>query len=126
MLVYRTDDQPVDARIAIERLAGRLEELKSPAHDELMSVFIEFGEIESAIVDCLFPDRDGVHPLANALRAAAIQSAHALIASWRQETDRRGGTHQRFRQCVRRGAAAASPNHFSSDVRGICVLCAPT
>jgi hypothetical protein len=46
MLVYRTDDHLVEARLVVDRLAERIEGLKNPPHDELMSVFIEFGEIE--------------------------------------------------------------------------------
>src|SRR4051812_11806927 len=113
MLVYRTDDHPVDPRIVVDRLAERIKGLENPAHDELMSVFIEFGELESAIADGLFPDRDGVHPLANALRAAAIQSAHALISSWRQEADRRERSIERFRQCVRALAQQQFPRTVS-------------
>src|SRR3954469_4103172 len=116
MLVYRSDDHPVDARSLVDQLVDRVDGLKSPAHDELLSVFIDFGEIESAISDCLFPDRDGIHPLAGAMRAAAIQSAHALMSSWRHQTDLRDRSLERFRQCVRALAQQQLPRTVSLRV----------
>src|SRR3954468_5096639 len=116
MLVYRTDDHTVDCRILVDRLVDRIDALKNPAHDELTSVFIDFGEIESAIADCLFPDHDGIDPLASALRAAGIQSAHALITSWHQQTDLRDRSIEAFRQRLRALAQQQLPRTVSLRV----------
>src|SRR3954453_15084408 len=92
MLVYRSDDREVEARPVLESLVERLRSWKNPAHDEVLSSFVEFGELESAIVDSQFPHTDSLNSLTTAFRAAALEMGHALIASWRgesQERDRR-------------------------------------
>jgi hypothetical protein len=84
MLVYRADDTVVDAAAALDRLilkaASRIR-----THDQVTEFFIELAELESAIADRQFPDRDGLDPLTTELRATALRAAHALIASWAGE-----------------------------------------
>lgn len=102
MLVYRNDDEVVDTRQVFDRLVTRIEQLNRPGHDDVMSVFVDFGELESAIADRVFARADGIHPLATALRFAALQAAHALLASWRHEFDRRDQALATLLKCVRR------------------------
>src|SRR3982751_6861261 len=92
MLAYRSDDRKVETVPVFERLVERLRSLKNPAHDEVLSSFIDLGELEAGIVDSQFPRTDSVNSLTTAFRAAALQMGHGLIASWRgecQERDRR-------------------------------------
>lgn len=89
MLVYRSDDQVVDPARAIDRLRDRMAAAREFTHDEIISFFIDVGEIESAIADAVFPIADGIHPLTSALRSAALHTGHALISSWRGERGRR-------------------------------------
>src|SRR3954466_6085764 len=92
MLVYRSDDREIETGPVFERLVERLRLFKHPAHDEVLSSFIDLGELEAAIVDRQFPDTDSLNSIATAFRSAALQMGHGLICSWRgdrQERDRR-------------------------------------
>jgi hypothetical protein len=101
MLIYRSDHDVVPAGELLQRLSNRIAALKAPAHDEVISVFIDLGEFESAIADSLFPNEDGIHPLTDALQSAARQSAHALISSWREESQARDRAIQQLEQRLR-------------------------
>ncbi len=101
MLIYRSDHEVVAVAEALDRLSDRIAALRAPQHDEVISVFIDLGEIESAIADHLFPNKDGIDPLTDRLRSAALQSAHALISSWREESDQRDGAIERVQQHLR-------------------------
>jgi hypothetical protein len=85
MLVYRADDTPVDTAAALDRLILKAASGVTRSHDAVTELFIEVAEVESAIADRQFPERDGLDPLTSALRAAALRAAHALIASWAGE-----------------------------------------
>jgi hypothetical protein len=85
MLVYRADDTPVDTAAALDRLILKAASGRIHTHEAVTEVFIDLGEIESAIADRQFPDRDGLDPLTTGLRTAALRAAHALIASWSEE-----------------------------------------
>ena len=88
MLVYRNDEDLVDARSAWRTLVRRADALtQSSAHDEVTALLIETGEIESAVVDRLAPERDGCHPLAAGLRLASLAAGRLFIASWRSSDD---------------------------------------
>ena len=89
MLIYRSDDEAVETEAALDRLIDRVATLNNPTHDQVTSVFIDLGELESAVDDRLFPDSDGNHPLADAWRSAAVSAARALMSSWRGEIERR-------------------------------------
>ena len=98
MLIYRSDHDVVSAVGLLKRVSDRIAALRAPEHDEVISVFIELGELESAIADCLFPHRDGIHPLTDGLRSAALQSGHALISSWRGDSAARDRAIERLKE----------------------------
>ena len=112
MLVYRTDERGVDAREALNHLIARIESLERPTHDQVISVFIELGEFESAIADRCFPKEDGIDALTEALRTAALASGHAVIASWRGELDGRDRAVARLQHSVR----ALQPSQLPATV----------
>ena len=82
MLVYRADDTPVHTAAALDRLIVKAAPGGTRTHDALTELFIDLTEVESAIADRQFPERDGLDPLTTALRAGSLRAAHALIASW--------------------------------------------
>jgi hypothetical protein len=85
MLVYRADDTPVETADALDRLIVKAAPGGTRTHDALTEIFIDLAEVESAIADRQFPERDGLDPLTTSLRAASLRAAHALIASWAGE-----------------------------------------
>ena len=88
MLVYRVDEAPADARDAWRRIQQRVRQLgDSPAHDAATSLLIDLGELESAVLDRLFPDKDGVGAVAAALRAASNAAGRVFRASWRSRPE---------------------------------------
>jgi hypothetical protein len=89
MIVCRNDERTVATAPgweALLRAAGAL--VRDRSHDAVVSLVVELGEMEAAVADRLFPDRDGLHPIAMALRRASVAAGHVLVASSRGERDR--------------------------------------
>lgn len=83
MLIYRDDERPVETAAEWRALAARVDRLAPlPSHDEVTSILIESGEIESAVLDALFPDADDRHPLADALGRVTHAAARLLVTPW--------------------------------------------
>jgi hypothetical protein len=89
MLVYRADERVVDTLPMLERLIRTCDRLERPTHDAVTELFIDVAEFEAGVADRLSPNRDGLSPLITHLRRVSLRSAHALIASWRNEPARR-------------------------------------
>jgi hypothetical protein len=88
MLAYRTEAEPFAPPAAWQALSARVEALTPAAsHDAVTAVLVDAGEIESAIADRLFPDRDGLSPLAAALRRTSLDAAAWFLGSWRRAPD---------------------------------------
>ncbi|MGH8638140.1 MAG: hypothetical protein ACREUZ_13485, partial [Burkholderiales bacterium] len=84
VLVYRSDERPIDARVAWQAIVRTVAGLpSSPSHDAVTFVLIELGEIEAALADALFPGRDGLDPVADALRHASLAAGRLFRASWK-------------------------------------------
>jgi hypothetical protein len=82
MLVYRDDGEPIDPARAWASIRAQAFALEvSASHDAVTAFLIELGEVESAIVDALFPERDGRDPLAAALRDASLAAGRLFGAS---------------------------------------------
>jgi hypothetical protein len=109
MLVYRSAERQASTAAALDSLIRTAESASHPTHDALTEIFIDLGEIESAIADRLFPHRDGLHPIATVFRNAALRSAHALIASWSSERATRDRELARMLEHLRRLPRAALP-----------------
>ena len=91
MLVYRSDDTVCDSATELAAVLRQADAARSaPSSDAIVELFIDFGQLEAAIVDRLFPNRDGLHPIADALRHASVRAGHALLAS--SYDDREGAT----------------------------------
>ncbi|MGE0082714.1 MAG: hypothetical protein AB7U81_15655 [Thiohalomonadaceae bacterium] len=83
MIVYRHHDEPVVPAGVLTRLASRL----AAEHDAeaLLSLLIEFGELESAVTDALFPAQDELNPAVARLRDTALALARAWWRAHRNE-----------------------------------------
>ena len=85
MIIYRDQRSQADPRRLLTGLQGRvarLAHLRSGSHDLVVDILIEIGALESGLCDALFPEADGIHPLAQELRAASIAAGHLLWHSW--------------------------------------------
>jgi hypothetical protein len=85
MIVYRDQRYWADPHRLLSKLRGTADQHTSgsPAtHDVVVASLIEAGALESAIADALFPDSDGIHPLAVELRNASSALGHVLWHSW--------------------------------------------
>src|SRR4051812_27901480 len=88
MIAYRPDERLRDTHRELDALIQQAGAASPSIPDGVLALFIEAGEFEAAVADRLFPDRDGLHPSAEALRRGALAAAHAMIASWKGEPDR--------------------------------------
>jgi hypothetical protein len=84
MIVYRESWLRADPRRLLIQLCSDLQSSNGPAsHDGVVDALIAGGLLESGIADALFPEADGVDPIASHLRRAAVALGHALWHSWR-------------------------------------------
>jgi hypothetical protein len=89
MLAYRRDERlcrPAESLRSLERRIG--DALQGASHDTIRELFIDFGELEAAIADWVFPEKDGLHPITRTLRRGALSAGHALLASWKHDARR--------------------------------------
>jgi hypothetical protein len=85
MIVYRDQRYRTDPYRLLSKLRSTADRFVSgsPAtHDVVVASLIEAGTLESALADALFPDSDGLHPLATRLRDASSALGHVLWHSW--------------------------------------------
>ena len=68
-------------RVLTER-ARRLASSR-PDRAAVTSLFIDVAELTSAVADTLFPERDGLSPVTEALDGATTAAARAVVACWR-------------------------------------------
>jgi hypothetical protein len=85
VIVYRAAVEPIDPPHELRRLVQRTGALPPASchRSALSSIFIDVAELESAVADALFPDRDGLHPVAGGLAAATAAAARAVLACWK-------------------------------------------
>ena len=109
MLIYRDDERPVETAAEWRALAARVDGLpRVPSHDEVTALLIEIGEIESAVLDALFPAKDDRHPLADALGRVTHAAGQLLVASWR-DREAVAPAVERLRRAAGNVDAAALP-----------------
>ena len=85
MLIYREDARPVDPRVELARLRRAAAAAGTCSADTAVSLLIDAGELESAVVDAISPTADGNFSLSSALRAVSLAAAHAWL-----DADRKG------------------------------------
>jgi hypothetical protein len=108
MIVYRDASRAIDPGAELAALAGRMALAPAPTHDEAIEFLIEFGEIEAALADAIFPERDGIDPQARLLRGAALEFGRLAQATWRGASA--GERAERLRSALRAlDAARAMP-----------------
>jgi hypothetical protein len=80
VLIYREEDQRINTREALARVADAAPRSAASA-DAALSVLIDVSELEAAVVDAVSPERDGLDPLSCAMRDATLAAA----AHWSRE-----------------------------------------
>jgi hypothetical protein len=84
MIVYRDQRSRADPHRLLLQLKTAANRwcTTAPDHADAVELIIETGVLESAVADALFPERDGIHPLAQSLRQASIAAGHVLWHTW--------------------------------------------
>jgi hypothetical protein len=87
MIIYRVPEQTASCPRLLLRLGAdlhRLERSCSANHEQVQELLIEFGELEAAIADALFPEVDSINHIAQEFRQAALLLGHVFYRSWKQ------------------------------------------
>jgi hypothetical protein len=113
MIVYRDQRARADPRRLLAQLRAHLESLDPSSHDDVVDAFIAGGILESAVADQLFPQIDGMDPLARRLRVAALALGHMLWHSWRGDRDAASG----WRDAAVRRLQGPELQYFPASVR---------
>jgi hypothetical protein len=88
MIVYRDQRSRADPHHLLADLrAVTTRSQQVPPHEIVRDTLIAAGTLESAVLDALFPEADGVHPLAGLFRAASTSSGHALWHTWHNRAE---------------------------------------
>ncbi|HEX8985596.1 MAG TPA: hypothetical protein VF767_09200 [Bryobacteraceae bacterium] len=84
MLVYRTGTERVEPAAELRRLCAAPCATPCATREHAADLLIRLGQLESAIADWLFPESDGEHPTARAMRRASLAAAQAFAAPGRE------------------------------------------
>jgi hypothetical protein len=89
LIVYRDDGggTATDPSLSLAECRSRTLALLAggrPSHDDVMTLLIELGVLEAAVADALFPESDGLSPLADAFRGASSAAGRLFRLSWHE------------------------------------------
>jgi hypothetical protein len=90
MIVYRDQLLRAESRTLLDALRSRVARLNSVTTtrpEAVVPALIEAGTLESAVVDAIFSEADGIHPLTSALRRVTVSLSHVLWHSWENAAD---------------------------------------
>jgi hypothetical protein len=85
VIVYRDVERRADPQTLVAACVADLRavaEGRTTDHAQATRLLIEFGELETAMADTLFPTADGVSPVADDWRRASLALGHLFVASW--------------------------------------------
>jgi hypothetical protein len=83
MLIYRDQRSRAHSEDLLHCLRARVNHLGRQIHSEIiLDILIQAGTLESALTDALFPEFDGIDPVAGALREVSTAAGHMLWHSW--------------------------------------------
>ncbi|MGH7509196.1 MAG: hypothetical protein ACREMZ_06970 [Gemmatimonadales bacterium] len=88
MIIYRDQHRLANPRRLLSDLRStglRLGSSNPVTHEAAVDALIGLGALESAVDDVIFPDADGIDPLAQRLRDASVALGHVLWHTWRQQ-----------------------------------------
>jgi hypothetical protein len=85
VLAYRDDSRRVNTHEELARLARRAVD-GTPGVDAAAGLLIEIGIAEAGLTDAVSPERDGLDPLALAVRDLSVAAARAWLACTRDES----------------------------------------
>jgi hypothetical protein len=87
LIVYRDVEHLIEPRALLgecECLLWKIANGQGADHELAVRVLIDFGELESAVADMLFPNADDVLLVADLWRRGALAIGHLFVASWFQ------------------------------------------
>jgi hypothetical protein len=87
LIVYRDGEHLVEPRALLGECEGLLRTIaegRGADHALAVRLLIDFGELESAVADMLFPNADDVSPVADLWRRAALAVGRLFVFSWLQ------------------------------------------
>ena len=91
VIVYRDVERLANARAFLAACVAGLHAMadgRATDHAQATRLLIDFGELETAVADALFPSADGVSLVAEDWRRAAVAVGHLFVASWLQRGSR--------------------------------------
>ena len=91
MIVYRDVERLANARAFLAECVADLRAMtdgRTTDHAQATRLLIDFGELETAVSDALFPSADGVSLVADEWRRASLALGHLFVASWLQRGSR--------------------------------------
>jgi hypothetical protein len=91
VIVYREVERLANARAFLAECVADLRAVadgEATDHAQATRLLIDFGELETAVADALFPRADGVSPVADDWRRASLALGHLFVASWLQRGSR--------------------------------------
>jgi hypothetical protein len=118
MIVYRDQRSPADPHRLLLQLqsAASRSSISAPSHDDAVDLVIDAGILESAVADALFPDCDGVHPVARSLRQASVEAGHVLWHTWHGNSRQAGHWGSRLGLTLGELRADQLPRHVALSV----------
>jgi hypothetical protein len=87
VIVYRDVERLANARAFLDECAAGLRATadgKAADHGQATQLLIDFGELETAVSDALFPSADGASQVTDDWRRASVALGHMFVASWLQ------------------------------------------
>lgn len=78
MLVYRDQKRDIPVRETLVQLSSA----RAMDHDAVVSLLIEFGELETGIADALEPERDANGPILREFRRTSALIGQLFLCSW--------------------------------------------
>lgn len=83
MIVFRKQEHLESPQCALDRIGRLLESAsRTPSHENIVELIIEYGEFESAAADVLCPERDDLGAGIELLRETALLLGRIFYQSW--------------------------------------------
>jgi hypothetical protein len=86
MIVYGDKSTVVDTKAVLQRLQTHIKTLAhTPAHEAIIDFIVEYGDLETALVDFVCCEEDRSTGLTRLLRKISVLLGRLLYRSWRED-----------------------------------------
>jgi hypothetical protein len=119
MIIYRDSRSRANPRQLLVQLQSRVTPLLSGGcapHDQVVELLLDLGTLETGLIDALFEQADGLHPLASTLRDASIAAGHLLWQSWHDRGQETTEAVARLTSALGRVEAYELPSSIQTSV----------